>query len=279
MAPRRTIQAGTQLAFWGQVDSSGFFAGTSGNVASGANGEPMGRLLGIQTANPGPVEPESVNVPGDDTTLGAIDFGPDEVPTWIMELGAHDLNNQALMQGTAVEQLGDINLGVLQPNDPEYPDICLIYQGKAKSKDSGSDGVKAWAGYIVPLASSVPLGRAEFTGRAAASDRYKVTAQVASRKPWGVTIRTSELGTSGAPLIPFTSDNPIVMERFTGDGVTTVFNLTHTPISAAKTVIHINTQRMVAGVDYSVDASAKQITFNVPPVDLSKIEILMEFSP
>lgn len=279
MAPNRFISAGTQLAFFGQVDAFGFFAGFSGNVASGANGESMRRLLGIKTANPGPVEPESVNVTGDDTTLGAIDFGPNEVPTWIMELAAADLANQALLQGTAVETLGGLKLGVLQPNDPVYPDICIIYQAKSKSKDPGSDGVKAWSGYIVPLTSVVPLGRAEFTERAPAADRYKVTAQVASRKPWGVTINEANLGTSGAPLIPFTADNPIVMERFTGNGVATTFNLVNTPISTVKTIIHNNTQPMTPTTDYTVNVAAKTITFGVAPVDGVKIEVLMEFSP
>src|ERR1700741_1973708 len=146
MAPTRSIQAGTQLAFWGQVDAFGFFAGTSGSVASGANGESMGRLLGIKTANPGPVEPESVNVTGDDTTLGAIDFGPNEVPTWIMELAALDLNNQALMQGTLVETLGGLKISTLQPNDPVYPDICLIYQGKAKRQGCRLRGFQSRGG-------------------------------------------------------------------------------------------------------------------------------------
>lgn len=279
MAPNSSIQAGTQLAFVGQVDPFGFFAGQSGSVAGGANGESMARLLGIKTANPGPVEPESVNVTGDDTTLGAIDFGPNEVPTWIMELAAHNLANQALLQGTTVETLGGLKIGVLQPNDPNYPDVCIIYQGKAKSKDAGSDGVKAWAGYIIPLASVVPLGRAEFTERAASVDRYKVTAQVASRKPWGVTINEAKLGTSGAPILPFTADNPIVMERFTGDGVTTAFNLVNTPISTVKTVVHNNTQPMTPTTDYTITVATKLLTFSVAPASGMKIEVLMEFSP
>lgn len=279
MAPNRTIQAGTQLAFWGQVDAFGFFAGTSGSVAAGATGEAMGRLLGIKKADPGPVEPENVNVTGDDTSLGAIDFGPNEVPTWIMELGASDLATEALMQGTLVETLGGLKIGVLQPNNPVYPDVCLIYQGKAKSKDAGSDGVKAWVGYIVPIASSIPLGRQSFEERAAAVSRFKVTAQVASRKPWGVTITDAVLGTNGSPILPFTSDNPIVMERFTGNGIATSFTLTNTPISDAKTIVHVDTRLLTPTVDYTVNVATKQLSIPGVPTNLSKIEVLMEFAP
>lgn len=277
MAPNRYIAAGTQLAFGGLLDTFGFFNGQTGSVASGATGEAMWRWLGIKTANPGPVEPEAVNITGDDTTLGAIDFGPNEVPKWICELAAFDLTLQARMQGTSVETLANgVNIGVLQPNDPVYPDVCLIYQGKTKYKDVGQDGVKAWSGYIVPLCSCVPLGRAAFAERAAASDRYKVTAQVASRKPWGVTISEALLGTSGAPLLPFTSDNPIVMERWTGNGVLQTFNMTYTPVSAAKTVVWVET---AASTPSSVSTASKTMTLGSVPANGARVISLYEFSP
>lgn len=277
MAPTRYIAAGTQLAFWGQLDTYGFFNGQSGSVATGATGEAMGRLLGIKSANPGPVEPSIVNITGDDTVLGAIDFGPNEVPSWIMEMGAFDLANQARFQTTSVETLpSGVKIGVLQPNDPLYPDICIIYQGKTKYKDAGQDGVKAWSGYIVPLCSIVPLGRAAFSEREAAADRYKVTAQVASRKPWGVTISEALLGTSGTPLLPFTSDNPIVMERWTGNNVLTTFNLTYTPISAAKTVVWSETAQSTPS---SVDTALKTMTLGSAPANNARVIALYEFAP
>jgi hypothetical protein len=275
MAPNKGISAGNQLSFWGQVDSAGFFAGTSGSVATGATGEPMGRLLGIKTASPGPVEPEFVNITGDDTTLGAIDFGPNEVPNWIVEVAAFDLATEALLQGTLVETLAGFKLGVLQPNDPVYPDVCLIYQAKTKYKDAGSDGVKAWSGYIVPLGTMVPLGRKEFNERTPAVERFKVTAQVASRKPWGVTISDTLLGTSGAPLIRFTSDYPLVMERFTGDGIVSTFNLTYTPISTSQIIVHSATAPLTPS---SVSAAAKTFTLASPPASGAKVIALYGFT-
>lgn len=279
MAPIKYISAGTQLAFYGLIDSVGFFAGTSGSVSAGLTGESMGRLLGIKTANPGPVEPEDVQITGDDGVVGAINFGPADVPTWIMEIAAFDLTAQALLQGTTVQTLGDLRLGMLQPNDPIYPDICLIYQAKSKSQDSGSKGTKTWSGYIIPVANAVPLGRAEFNERAPAADRFKVTAQVAGKHPWGVTITTTDLGTTGAPIVPFTSDNPITMHRFTGNATTGPYVLSETPISAAKTLVFKDTQLMTPTADYSISVANKTITLVGAAAAGTKLVVVYEFTP
>lgn len=275
MAPYRSIQAGTQRLFWGQIDATGFFSGTSGNVAGGATGEAMGKMLGIKTANPGPVEPDFVDVTGDDDILGTFAFGPNKLPQFVMELAAHDLTNQALMQGTLVEALGTVNLGVLQPRDPVYPDVCLIIQGKLISKDDGTDGASGWAGYILPRCTIVPLGRGEWAERAPGVDRYKVVVNTTTHKPWGVTITDADLGTTGAPIIPFTADNPLVMERLTGTGALQTFNLTHTPISAAKTIVFDQTAKLTPT---SVSTTNKTFTLSSTPATGSKIVVLYEYT-
>lgn len=275
MAPTRSIQAGTQRLFWGQVDAFGFFAGTSGSVSAGATGEAMGKMLGIKTANPGPVEPDFVDVTGDDAILGTFAFEPNKLPQFVMELAAHDLNNQALLQGTLVEQLGDINLSVLQPRNAVYPDVCLIIQGKIISKDDATDGAGGWGGYILPRCTVVPLGRGEFAERSPAVDRYKVVVNSSTHKPWGVTIATADLGTTAAPIIEFTSDNPLVMERLDGNGVLQTFNLHYTPVSAAKTRVFDQTALLTPS---SVDTAAKTFTLGSTPANGDKMIVLYEYS-
>lgn len=278
-APNRYIAAGTQLAFLGLVDSQGFFLGSTSSTAN-AKSEGMIRLTGIQTANPGPVEGEDVNVEGDDTGLGKIEFGPAETPSFIVNTGAFNLDLDAKLQGTLVETLGDIKIGVLQPNDASYPDVMMVIQSKSKSKDDGSDGTKAWSGYIIPIMTAQPLGRETFEGRTAAANRIKVTTQVASRKPWGVTILDANLGTTGAPLLPFTSDNPITMHVFKGDGATSTFTLDKTPVSQAKVIIHKETQLLTAGVDFTVNTSTRVVTISAGPSTAgSRYECIYEFQP
>ena len=277
----RYISAGTQLAFIGRVDSAGKFAGISGNVTAGLAGEGMYHVLGIQTANPGPVEPETVNIAGDDTTLGAIQFPPNETPQWVMEVGAFDLELQSLLQGTSVLDINGIQIGALQPNGATTPDVCLIYQAKSKSKDAATDGASVWSGYIVPRANCYPLGRAEFAGRQAANDRYQIVAQVAGMLPFGVTIQSSTLGTTGAPLIPFTSDNPITMHRFLTTSAAGAYQLARRPVSQAKTrIVHALTNVVYTpGTDYTVDVANRTVTFTPALPANTPIIVLYEFDP
>ena len=274
----RGITAGTQWCFWGLLDATGQFYGTTGTApaAGDQNGAAMGHFLGIQRTSPGPVEPENVPVDGDDTSLGALSFGPDEVPSFLVELGVFDLETQAILQSTLTTIIGEITIGVLQPINPEYPDMFLIIQAKAKKKDAGVEGAKAWMGYIIPRAEAVPLGRETFEHRTAATDRYKVTAQIAEMMPTGVTILEAVFGTTGAPIQPFTAENPIAQQRFTGDGAEDTFNITNfTPTSQAKTAIYVDTAPQVPGVDFTVATNV--ITFIAAPAADSKIQVLFEF--
>ena len=260
--PRKLISAGTQLNFLGAYDGSGLLAGAATTLAQGANGSGITQLTGIKRASPGPVEPQDVDITGDDDVLGSIEFGPNETPSYIVEIAVQNLDLQATLQSTAVEQFGDILLGVLQPIAAEYIDVMIIHQGKSKKQDVGVKGLKAWSGVIVPIASAIPLGRAEFGERAAAVDRYKVNTQVATKKPWNVTIADGDLGTTGAPLLPFTSDNPIHMQVFEGDGAETSFGpLDFTPVSQAKVnIIEGNGQVLTEVVDFTVVTATKLIT-------------------
>lgn len=276
MAPTKNIAAGTRLAALGFIDTSGFLLG--GSTSAPANGSSSGMLslVGIQQAGVGIAEGEAVPVPGDDGILGQFLFAPDSLPEFVMNLGAFDLAQDALIQTTSVESLGQMYIGVLQPNDPVYPDACLIIQGEAKSKDSGSDGVKAWEGYIIPVVSLQPLGRETFEGRTAAVNRWKGVVQVASRKPWGVTITDAVNGTNGTPILRFTADYPIWMDRYTGTGAGgQTMVLAKTPVSLAKLVIHSNTQLLTPTVDYTLSGST--ISFVTNPAAASKTVVLYEF--
>jgi hypothetical protein len=274
--PTRYIAAGTQYAFLGFVDSTfNYLLGSTTSAPSAAATSPMLRLLGIQTASPGIQQSEDVSVPGDDTVLGQISFPPDTLPSFVAELGSEDLDINALLQGTSVVTLGGIKTGVLQPNNPENPDACLIIQGKAKSKDDSTGGAKAWSGMIIPRATVQPLGRETFEGRSAAVNRLQITTQTATHAPWGVTITDSNYGTSGAPIIEISSDNPVVMEATTG--AVTTWTLTYTPVSQAKVVIHSNTAPLVAGADFTL--AGKVVTFAPALAAGARVVGLYEFQP
>lgn len=277
MTPTKTAAAGTRLAYLGFIDTVGFLLGGATTAPANGSGDGMLQLLGIQEAAVGITEGEAVLVPGDDGIIAQFLFSPDALPEFVMNLGAHDLDQDALLQGTLVEQLGQIKIGVLQPNSPVYPDACLIIQGEAKSKDTGSDGTKAWEGYFIPVVSLQPLGRETFAGRTAAVNRIKGVTQVASKKPWGVTITDAILGTDGAPVLPFKSNYPLTMHRYTGTGAGgQSVVLDKTPASLSEIVVHSDTALLVATTDYTI--SGATLTFVTNPAAGAKVVIVYGFS-
>lgn len=278
--PTRHIVAGFQEAWIGFMNSQGFFIGSATSQPAVGTGSGMISVLGVQNATPGIQEGEVVQVPGDDTSLGQFAFDADTLPSFILNMGAFNLNTDALLQDTLVETLGDIKIGVLQPGASNYPDACLIFQGYAKSKDTGSDGVKAWQQFVFPICTVQPLDREEFAGRTAGVNRWKVTVNRASRKPWGVTIADAVNGTSNAPILKLTTDNPITFAAFVGNGVATTYTLDKTPISVDKIIIHTQTgQKLVPTTDYTVVVATRVLTFLAAPPSNNRYEVVYEYAP
>lgn len=278
MAPVKKIVAGARLTFVGFVDTTGFLMGGSTSAPANGSGSGMLSVMGIQEAPFAVQEGEAVDVPGDDGVLGQFLFDPDALPEFVANFGAFDLNQDALMQGTLVESFGQGYIGVAQPRNPVYPDVCLIIQGLAKSKDSGSDGVSAYDIYIFPVCTIQPLGRDSAQGRTAGVNRWKITPNIASKKPWGVTITDAVNGTDGAPILPASFDNPVTMHRYTGTGAGgQSVTLDKTPVSLAKIVVVSNTAVLTATTDYTI--SGKVLTFVSNPAAAAKVIVFYEFTP
>lgn len=276
---KKHISAGTTLAFFGFTDTTGHLIGETTTAPTNGNGQAMYRLLGIQSAAAGLPESEDVNIPGDDETLGTITFAPDETPAFVANFGANDLDFNARIQQTAVENTGGIDWGVLQPNDAGSPNGCLIIQGKAVDKDAGSAGNAMWSGQLFPLVTASPLGRETFEGRAAGVYRTKITAQKAAKKPTGVTIAEADLGTDGASVIEFGSDHPIQMYRITGDGNTTDFTLPKALAATDHLFAYVNTEPMSQGSGVTGTVGSTTISFDSAPAEAAKVIVVFGFVP
>ena len=278
MTPIKTIQAGTQAAWFGRLDSEARFTDIGGSITHSTQLVGMQRILGIQSANPGPGDTTDVPVEGDDGILGQFVFEPATLVAFDVLAGVFDLNQQAALQSTLVESFGDGYIGVMQPNAPEFIDICVIIQGRSKSQDVATRGLKAWSGVLVPLAQGIPRGREQWQGRTAAADRLKVSPQIAAKKPWGVTITNTVNGTDGAPLMPFTFDNPITLVAGVGNNVVTTFTLPPgiVPISAAKSTFIVGTTPTTPA---SVDVANRTVTFSIAPGLNVKFTGVIEYQP
>lgn len=268
------ITAGVDMAFYGTIDTDGYLkGGTDTAPVPGATVSPMLRLKGMVSADVTVAEPEVVNVPGDNASQGSFTFGPETTPSFTLEKSVFDLALTALAQGTLVFADGDINLGVLQPSDVNSPDLCWILQSPAKKKNIGQNGLKAWTGYIIPLAQAFPLGRTQYQTRAAATDRMRISTSPVGMLFDGLAIDDTNLGTTGAPLVPFTSDYPIYFVRATGNGVITVYTLPYPIYSAASVRVRVNGVLLVLTTDYTVNLVTREITFVAAPAASAKIVI------
>lgn len=275
MAITQNFSAGTQLAFWSQVDTTGKMTSWNGSRATVAGvAAGMRRFYGIKQANPAPVEPEFPLITGDDGPIGKIDFPPGETPEWIMELAVNDADAKAQLQGTAINTIGQAYFGAFQPYNPVYPDICVVYNSKSKNYGVGT---KAWQGVIFPVCSAVPLERDAYNERTPAVYRYKLLAQSVSKYPWGVTITEALQGDTASVGFDFQSDNPITMHALVGDGTTVTFSVPVTPVSVAKTVVYTGNGALQTLA--SVSTANKTITFGSAPALNADIMIMMEFTP
>jgi len=280
-APNRDVAAGSrynQLFFY---SSAGALTGSTTTApSSGSTGSPAYHVIGWKTGSPTINEPETEVVTGDDVRLAEFQFESVAERRFTVDVAVNDLTLFARLLGTNVQTLGEIKVGAMDIVDADDINCGMIIQGKAKKFDSGSKGVAAYDGVIVPLATAKPLGRVAFEERAAAVFRFSISPQVADKHPWGITINESTVGSSGATYLPFTAENPVALHTFRGTGAETDFIVQHVPISVAKTYAVtriVGGGAVVATVD-SVTSATKTVVLNSAPADGAEVHLLYELS-
>lgn len=272
------IAAGFERMYYGGVVSNYLTGSTLTAPAAGTTtGSGMGKLDGVQTADVTIPEPEDVPVSGDDDTLGKFTFPSTETPSFTIETGTANLGFDALVQGTTTYADGSFTYGVLQPNAPDFPDICLLLSRRAKSRVTGSIGTAVWEHLLIPKANIIPLGSSGFTGRSAASFRYRVVANKADTFPTGMAVSDANFATTGGSLFPFTSDNRVTMHRATGNGTATAFTVDYTPASSVITTVNrIWVNGTVATTGVTVTTGTKSYAWGTAPANNAVIVIMYE---
>lgn len=246
MAFRQNLSAGVQQAWLSFLDNDNMAIGNDQTAIAAADIRGSYPFVGIQEMPTSILEGESVPVPGDDTTLGSFIFASADPREFVINFGQGDLTLDARLQGTLVETLGNINIGLSDPGNPVYPTVCLIVNSRAIKRDSGVSGQGAWSGYIYPVVQLQPLGRETLAGRTAGTYRYKGVAQAAYNHPWGVTLATAVNGNLSSFSFPFNSNYPLTLDAFRGNGVKTSWILNKTPVSVSETNAFV--ERVALGI-------------------------------
>lgn len=267
---KKLIAAGFDSMHYFCVGSDGYMIGATRTApsAGNTNGSGAAKADGVKTAQVAIPEGEVVNPTGDNQALGTFIFPATTLPTFNIALATMDLDFDALGQDTLTYDDGDTTFGALGPTEPGYPDMGLIFTRDARSRATGSIGSAHFEGIIVPKATLQPLGTSGFAEREATSYQHKVICNPADKFPWGLAIdATTVLGTPSVPIIPWTAENRLHIQRFTGNNTQTAFVLQYTPAAAsgAKVRVYVAGAKQTYTTHYTVNVGTKTITFGTAP--------------
>lgn len=270
-----TIGSGFRVVYAGLIDADGYLVGGYAAAAAGiTGGSGMERVYGAKTINPSIPEPSTVTQTGDDGVLASEQFSSDSLPTGVLELGVHNSAFAAFVEGTIVDTIGGIELGLQGTNTADKPIAVLLLSRRARDLTGG----RKWENKIVPAASITDLGE-DYTERAYTPYRYAFSANTTPRLPWGVLLNLTDNGATLAPILTPNADNPVMMHAFTGDAAQDDFILDFTPVSAADVHVYVEGVLKVLTTDYTVNLATKTITFGVgdiPAAD-ARIVVLYEY--
>lgn len=271
------IAGGFKLAYYTLLDTSGFATGFSGSVTAGATSSPAGRIKGAQVAPIQLPEAPVSNVLGDNVPIGAFLFVSEEVPNFQMQVAVRSLTNEAKFQGTKVQDIGNFSMGVLQPESVTPVDMAVWFIRDIKSRETSTVGKSAYETLLCPKVQAIPLG-ANFTQREVASFTYQVIVNPSAATPMGNTLTLAANGAEIAPALIYTSDYPVFLDSFLGNGALQTFNLTFTPASSSLSdvLVYVEGVRLPAGV--TVSTVAKTITFSSAPDNNARIEVWYQYT-
>ena len=229
-------------------------------VAGASDGNTGLRVEAAQTMPVTIPDSDLVDVMGDDFPTVQFDFGASSLPSGILELAARNLFLEALVQGTTVYEIGNIDIGVLAPSVEDLADVALLLGRRAKSWSPGSRGVRRWELLFIPACTMNPKGLADLTQRAHGPYRFHISASKGNIMPWGETFYNAAFGVDSAALEPIEANLPYVLDIFQGDGVNLTFNLSHVP-DLVETAIVSDDGTLVLGANYALSAGPDRITF------------------
>ena len=262
-------KAGANRCTIGRYGDDGFPTNFDGTAITQGDQNGNGGMTEIDAINAVPLsipESESVSIVGNDSTIETFQFEAATLPELVLTCGVFDLNIQSVLQGTSVAAYGGRRVGILLPDNPEYPNLYMNLQSSAKVRDPEIQrGQPLFHGYLFLNIQLVPLDADNIEARTEALNQYKLTTGKRGRTPWGETISASNFGACNGVILPYTSEFHTDIVHFLGDGAETTFNLPFPPAEASgdKVSAFLNGAPLTygGGADYTVSVANSTITF------------------
>jgi hypothetical protein len=271
--------------YYGISDSAGYFAGATETPppAGNADGSAMAQLLGVQNFPFQPVDADTPSQKGDGGVLARFINKPTELPESDLTFGAADFDFYALCQSVKVVTHGGGRFIPLQPFNPVYRDIMLLVVAPAKSKEATSLNSGLWEARFILKTNIQPKGRNAFNTDGLPTYGYKLVANYANAYPWGHPFSIADEGDTQMVGFEFTWPYRPALQRWTGNGVLTSFNLAYALAedSADNVVAAVDGVALTyaAGVPAAGQFGITQgtpdtVVFGTAPVSDGKIEVL-----
>jgi len=212
--------------YYGTHDSSGYLVGstTTAPVAGSQDGSMLARLQGVQSFPFGLLPAERPSQPGDGGVIARFLNRSTELPDATLTLGAANFDFDALAESSAVVTVGGGRFIGRQGYNPTYSDLILLCVAAAKSIESGNTG-GMWEARLVYSANAQSRGRNSFDTGSLPSYEVDVIGNYASAYPWGTAFVSGTDGDDQFVVVDFTWPYRPILERWTGDGSETTFNL------------------------------------------------------
>lgn len=262
--PSITSGAGLRRIQFYLLNSSGYPSGDQ----SGATPYDGVNLEGPRSMNINGPDVRRVQHVGNDRLIAQDYLPPTDGVSADITTAKQNLAADATMTDASTINVGQTTMGGMYTDKQgEEPDLCVIAYRQALNTTAGSSSTRVWQTYMFPVSRMVPRGASPQEG-GADENAYSLTPSVATSPPWGTAFTAITTGYTEAQYLRFTSENPPMMDAWTGNGTLTTFTLSWTPISTAKTAVIVNG---VAASVSSVDTSNKTVTVSVAPANDSAV--------
>lgn len=256
-----TAASGLRAARVYELDSSGYPSGDQ----SGEDGYNGVDVTGVQSVSITPPSSRRINHRGNDSVFAQDKLPPTELGSGQVTTGKSNQTLDALLKGQVVETVGEAKMDAMETDRDGYePSIMLVYWRQALDVDPDSTttaGLRRWQTHVLPKTTMAPM-----VGGAGQDDAdvntYDLTPTKVNASPLGKALTLAINGVTKGARFRYTSEYPVVFERFDGNSTIDTFNLQWTPISVAKTTVLVDG---VAATVSSVDTVNKTFTVDSAP--------------
>lgn len=253
--------AGLQLAHYGFRHASGYMIGSAKTLANGSSSA-MVAMDGVQSISIQPSDFRTVNVAGNDGSVGTYIFPPETSPSGTVVLGTFNASLAALALDNKVWSDGDRDLVPIQPRDYDFKSMIVVVNSRAQSRDAATLGT---AGFVVQEylnVTLVPRFAASLQNATGADWTHQMIANPSATLADGRALTLANQGTTQAVGFQSYSPNLWTYHTYVSDGNTATFTLSHLPLAADAVKIRAtkNATIMAYTTGYTVDIATGIVT-------------------